>query len=56
MTACAGGCLTRLDLMPKLSKIEYELLAEFRWSLRQFLRFSERAARAAGVTPQQHQA
>ncbi len=42
--------------MTTLSKAEYELLAEFRWSLRQFLRFSERAARAAGVTPQQHQA
>lgn len=27
----------------------------FRYRLRQFLRFSERAARAAGLTPQQHQ-
>lgn len=30
-------------------------LSQFRYQLRLFLRFSERAARAAGVTPQQHQ-
>lgn len=30
-------------------------LAQFRYRLRKFLRFSERAARDAGVTPQQHQ-
>jgi len=30
-------------------------LARFRYQLRKFLRFSERAARRAGVTPQQHQ-
>ena len=30
-------------------------LAQFRYRLRCFLRFSEQAARAAGVTPQQHQ-
>lgn len=30
-------------------------LAQFRYELRRFLRFSERAARQAGVTPQQHQ-
>jgi DNA-binding MarR family transcriptional regulator len=30
-------------------------LAQFRYRLRRFLRFSEQAARAAGVTPQQHQ-
>jgi DNA-binding MarR family transcriptional regulator len=30
-------------------------LAAFRYSLRKFLRFSEQAARAAGITPQQHQ-
>jgi DNA-binding MarR family transcriptional regulator len=32
-----------------------EELARFRYEMRKFLRFSERAARAAGVTPQQHQ-
>jgi DNA-binding MarR family transcriptional regulator len=30
-------------------------LARFRYRLRRFLRFSERAARSCGVTPQQHQ-
>ncbi len=30
-------------------------LAWFRYQLRQFLRFSEKAARGCGVTPQQHQ-
>lgn len=30
-------------------------LAQFRYALRQFLRFSENAAREHGVTPQQHQ-
>lgn len=40
----------------KISKLEYETLANLRYSLRQFLRFSEDAAHAAGITPQQHQA
>jgi DNA-binding MarR family transcriptional regulator len=35
---------------------DYRLLAEFRRVLRQFLAFSETAARDAGLTPQQHQA
>ena len=39
-----------------LSKADYEQLAAWRYSLRRFLRFSEEAASAAGVTPQQHQA
>ena len=30
-------------------------LARFRYSLRRFLRFSEKAARRCGLTPQQHQ-
>ena len=30
-------------------------LAAFRYQLRRFLRFSEKAARSCGVTPQQHQ-
>jgi DNA-binding MarR family transcriptional regulator len=30
-------------------------LARLRYQIRRFLRFSERAARAAGLTPQQHQ-
>jgi DNA-binding MarR family transcriptional regulator len=40
----------------KVSKAEYQMLAELRYSLRQFLHFSEEAAHGAGVTPQQHQA
>jgi DNA-binding MarR family transcriptional regulator len=35
--------------------IDYQALAEFRYHIRKFLRFSERAAREAGVEPQQHQ-
>lgn len=34
---------------------EYTALAEFRYGLRKFLRFSEEAAKAHGLTPQQHQ-
>jgi DNA-binding MarR family transcriptional regulator len=34
---------------------EYRTLARFRFALRVFLRFSEDAARAAGLTPNQHQ-
>lgn len=40
----------------KLSRAHYESLAEFRYALRKFLRFSEDAAHAAGLPPQQHQA
>src|SRR5580704_11668035 len=39
-----------------LIKSQYETLAAFRYALRRFIRFSEGAARAAGITPQQHQA
>jgi len=39
----------------RVSKSEIETLAQFRYALRQFLRFSERAAREAGISPQQHQ-
>jgi len=34
---------------------DYRALAEFRYQIRRFLRFSEAAARAAGLEPQQHQ-
>jgi DNA-binding MarR family transcriptional regulator len=39
-----------------LTSPDYRLLAEFRHQLRVFTAFSEGAARAAGVAPQQHQA
>jgi DNA-binding MarR family transcriptional regulator len=35
---------------------DYQRLAAFRYALRRFLRFSEEAAVAVGLTPQQHQA
>ena len=40
----------------RVTQAQYEMLARFRHSLRRFLSFSEQAARAAGVTPQHHQA
>lgn len=39
-----------------LTKADYETLAEFRYALRKFLSFSEEAAAAHGVSPQQYQA
>lgn len=38
-----------------VTKGEYETIASFRYAIRRFLRFSEQAARAEGLTPQQHQ-
>ena len=35
--------------------IDYESLAELRYQIRRFLRFSEEAARSAGLEPHQHQ-
>jgi len=39
----------------ELTDQEYRALAEFRHALRVFLRFSEEAARAEGLSPNQHQ-
>jgi DNA-binding MarR family transcriptional regulator len=39
-----------------LSMSEYEMLAAFRYRLRQFLHFSEQAAGSVGLTQQQYQA
>lgn len=44
-----------MNLDDAISITEYQTLAEFRYQLRRFLRFSEQAARAAGLEPQQHQ-
>ena len=38
-----------------MTDAEYRVLARFRFALRVFLRFSEDAARTAGLTPNQHQ-
>jgi DNA-binding MarR family transcriptional regulator len=39
-----------------LSQADYEALATLRYALRRFMAFSTRAALAAGLPPQQHQA
>jgi DNA-binding MarR family transcriptional regulator len=44
------------DSTRRVTEKEYEKLAAFRYNLRQFLRFSEVAARSTGLTSQQHQA
>lgn len=41
--------------MGSMTDRQYESLAEFRYALRVFLRFSELAAREVGLTPAQHQ-
>lgn len=51
MKRAAPGSVQR-----RLAKEDYATLAEFRYLLRQFSAFSEGAARAAGLTAQQHQA
>lgn len=40
----------------KRNTSQFQLLADFRYEIRRFLNFSERAARKAGIEPQQHQA
>jgi DNA-binding MarR family transcriptional regulator len=40
----------------ELRDVHYRALADFRYQIRRFLSFSERAARAAGLEPRQHQA
>ncbi len=34
---------------------DFKAMAELRYQIRRFLRFSENAAREAGIEPQQHQ-
>ena len=41
--------------MKKLTLSDYQALAEFRFQIRKFLRFSELAVRAAGMEPGQYQ-
>ncbi len=43
-------------MFSEISKTEYETLAEFRYALRHYLRFSKEAIETAGLTMQQHQA
>ena len=42
--------------MSRVALKDYRALAAFRYEIRRFLAFSERAARGAGIEPQQHQA
>ncbi|MBV8822192.1 MAG: MarR family transcriptional regulator [Ktedonobacteraceae bacterium] len=39
----------------QLDITDYRALAEFRYQIRRYMRFSEQMARAAGLEPQQHQ-
>jgi DNA-binding MarR family transcriptional regulator len=39
----------------RLSHLDYQALAELRYQIRRFLRFSEQAARGLGLEPRQHQ-
>lgn len=39
-----------------LTDSDYARLSDFRFALRKYLNFSQKAAEAAGLTPQQHQA
>ncbi|HWA13558.1 MAG TPA: MarR family transcriptional regulator [Burkholderiales bacterium] len=39
---------------PSLSKADFEILAEFRYQIRRFLRFSEEASRREGITVLQY--
>lgn len=43
-----------MDPLKKLPKREYVALSDFRFQLARFLRFSEGASRAAGITPRQY--
>ena len=45
-----------LTVERRLADADYLALASFRRSIREFLSFSESAARENGLTPQQHQA
>ncbi len=40
----------------RMTKQEFERLADFRYALRQFLRYSEETAYSVGLTPQKYQA
>lgn len=42
-------------MTPKPDRPDFKAMAELRYQIRRFLRFSENAARQAGIEPQQHQ-
>lgn len=41
--------------LPPLTKHDFELLADFRYQIRKFVRFSEEVVRRHGITPLQYQ-
>ncbi len=45
----------RMSRNDKIEQADYQALAEFRYQIRRFVRFSEEAARKAGIEPQHHQ-
>ena len=44
------------DIIAAMQDRDYEILANFRYTVRRFLKFSEEAAGTVGLSPQQHQA
>ena len=44
-----------MPLLDVITDTDYRCLAEVRYQIRRFLHFSEQAARATGLEPQQHQ-
>jgi DNA-binding MarR family transcriptional regulator len=51
----ARGAKRMTARAPRVSPGDYRALAAFRYEIRRFLAFSERAARSAEIEPQQHQ-
>src|SRR5260370_1224208 len=47
--------VTSMGSGQEFTKADYEALARFRYGLRLYFRFSERAVRLLGLTPQQYQ-
>jgi DNA-binding MarR family transcriptional regulator len=56
MTGGADGAADGTDGAPApLTKRDFEALAQFRFGIRRYLRFSEETVRRDGLTPQQYQ-
>lgn len=53
-TCSAGYPVTKADARP-LNKRDFETLADFRYQIRKFVRFSEQLALKHGIKPQQYQ-
>jgi DNA-binding MarR family transcriptional regulator len=46
---------SQAEIAPDISPLAFQQLAQFRYCIRQFVHFSEQAARAHGIEPQQYQ-